>query len=226
MNKTLAVLVHARRESTRVPDKHLRPLDSAGNCMLDIALKKVRDIKNVNEKYLAAWDVDIKDRYVPGVNILHRERAAVAPGNCHHSIMYKHLEEVESEYICNYNPCQPFLDINKVQEVIDWFISSKHDSAITVKKTRNFFWNDNLTPTNFKANDRLSTTSGPWLYEATHSLVFYRKDYMLNNWELFSNSENDPHPYVIDWSEKELVDVDTETDFKLVEKLYEVRNRH
>ena len=49
MNKTLAVLVHARRESTRVPDKHLRPLDSAGNCMLDIALKKVRDIKNVNE---------------------------------------------------------------------------------------------------------------------------------------------------------------------------------
>ena len=70
MNKTLAVLVHARRESTRVPDKHLRPLDTAGNCMLDTTLRKVSDIKNVNEKYLAAWDPEIIDRYVPGVDIV------------------------------------------------------------------------------------------------------------------------------------------------------------
>ena len=49
---------------------------------------------------------------------------------------------------------------------------------------------------------------------------------MLNNWELFSNTTEDPYPYLIDWPEEELIDVDTELDFKLVVKIHEVRNRH
>ena len=49
---------------------------------------------------------------------------------------------------------------------------------------------------------------------------------MLENWELFSNTYSDPYPYLIDWKEEELVDVDTELDFELVKLLYEkeVRN--
>ena len=192
--------------------------------LLDIALKTVRDIENVEEKYLAAAESDIIDRYIPGVQILRREHASVAPGNAHHSIMYKHLNEVNSDYICNFNPCQPFLDIKKLQIVIDWFKECKYDSAITVERERNFFWNNDLSPANFKANDRLSTTSGPSLLKATHSLVFFKKQYMLDNWELFSNTAEDPYPYLIDWPEEELIDVDTELDFKLVEKIYEIRN--
>ena len=51
---------------------------------------------------------ELKDKVIDGVQILHREYESVAPGNCHHSIMYKHLENVESDFIVNYNPCQPF----------------------------------------------------------------------------------------------------------------------
>ena len=48
---------------------------------------------------------------------------------------------------------------------------------------------------------------------------------MLENWELFPNLYNEPYPYLIDWDDNELVDVDTELDFKLVKTLYnEVRN--
>jgi CMP-N-acetylneuraminic acid synthetase len=43
---------------------------------------------------------------------------------------------------------------------------------------------------------------------------------MLDNWELFPNIKDNPYPFVIDWSEKELLDVDTEIDFKLVESYY------
>jgi len=226
MSKSLAVLIHARQKSTRCPNKHLRPISDTGDNILDVALRNVRDLNNVEEKYLAAAEDQIIDRYIPGVQILHREYASVAPGNAHHSIMYKHLNKVKSDYICNYNPCQPFLDVKKLQTVINWFKECKYDSAITVAREKNFFWNNDLSPTNFKSNDRLSTTSGPSLLKATHSLVFYKKEYMLNNWELFSNTTEDPYPYLIDWPEEELIDVDTELDFKLVEKIYEVRNRH
>ena len=222
--KSIAVIIHARTQSTRCPNKHLRDLGD-GNTLIDIAIDNVSKLTNVEEKYLAVYDKDLIDKGEGKIDILLRDYEAVAPGNCHHSIMYDHLNAVESDYIINYNPCQPFLDADKLQKVIDWFKVSTYQSAITVKQKRNFFWDGRKIPVNFKPNDRLSTTSGPFLWEATHSLVMYKRSYMLENWELFPNLYNEPYPYLIDWEDTELVDVDTEIDFKLVKTLYnEVRN--
>ena len=49
---------------------------------------------------------------------------------------------------------------------------------------------------------------------------------MLENWELFSNTSTDPYPYVIDWPEEELVDVDTELDFKLASTLFKEKSKY
>ena len=214
--KTIAGIIHARKDSTRCPNKHLRQLGNT--TLIDVALEKLSKL-NVDEKYLAVCDQELKDKVIDGVKILHRDYDSVAPGNCHHSVYYKHLNNVESDYIVNLNPCQPFLEVDKLQQVITLFKYSKFDSMITVKKERNFFWDKHQNPINFKPNDRLSTTAGPWVYSATHSLVFYEKNYMLTEWELFPNTQDNPFPYVVDWSEKELLDVDTETDFNIVRQL-------
>jgi CMP-N-acetylneuraminic acid synthetase len=215
--KTIAGIIHARKQSTRCPNKHLRPLGDT--TLIDIALEKLSKL-DLDEKYLAVYDKELKDKVIDGVNILHREYDSVAPGNAPHNIMYKHLKDVNSDYILNLNPCQPFLQVDKLQQIITLFKYSTLDSMITVKKERNFFWDKNENPINFKQNDRLSTTSGPWVYSATHSLVFYKKQYMLDNWELFPNEKGNPKPFIVDWSEQELIDVDTETDFNLVESLW------
>jgi len=215
--KTIAGIIHARKDSTRCPNKHLRPLGNT--TLIDIALEKLSKLE-LNEKYLAVYDQELKDKVIDGVKILHREYDSVAPGNSPHNIMYKHLENVESDYIVNINPCQPFLKIEELQQVITLFKYSKFESMITVEEERNFFWDEDKNPINFKPNDRLSTTTGPWVYSATHSLVIYKKQYMLDNWELFPNTKHNPYPFVVDWSEKELLDVDTETDFEIVKHYY------
>ena len=215
--KTIAAIAHARKTSTRCPNKHLRPFGNT--TLIDIALDNLSKL-DVDEKYLAVYDQELKDKVIDGVKILHREYDSVAPGNCHHSVMYKHLENVESEFILNYNPCQPFLQVDKLNDCIRVFKESKMKSMITVQKERNFFWDKTRNPINFKPNDRLSTTSGPWVYLATHSLVFYEKNYMLSEWELFPNTKDNPFPLVTDWSENELIDVDTELDFKLAKLIY------
>ena len=215
--KTIAAIAHARKTSTRCPNKHLRPFGNT--TLIDIALDNLSKL-DVDEKYLAVYDQELKDKVIDGVQILHREYDSVAPGNCHHSVMYKHLENVESEFILNYNPCQPFLQVDKLNDCIRVFKESKMKSMITVQKERNFFWDKTRNPINFKPNDRLSTTSGPWVYLATHSLVFYEKNYMLSEWELFPNTKDNPFPLVTDWSENELIDVDTELDFKLAKLIY------
>jgi len=215
--KTLAGIIHARKDSTRCPNKHLR--DLSGTTLIDIALENLSKL-DVDEKYLAVYDQELKDKVIDGVKILHRDYASVAPGNCHHSIYYKHLNDVESEFILNYNPCQPFLQVDKLNECIRIFKENRKKSMITVKKERNFFWDKTRNPINFVPNDRLSTTAGPWVYVATHSLVFYEKNYMLTEWELFPNTKDNPFPLVVDWSEQELLDVDTETDFEIVKNYY------
>ena len=215
--KTIAGIIHARKDSTRCPNKHLRPLGNT--TLIDVALDKLSKL-DLDEKYLAVHDQELKDKVIDGVKILHREYESVAPGNAPHNIMYKHLENVKSDYIVNLNPCQPFLEVDKLQQIITLFKYSNFDSMITAKQERNFYWDDDKNPINFKPNDRLSTTTGPWVDVATHSLVIYKKQYMLDNWELFPNIKDNPYPFVIDWSEKELLDVDTEIDFKLVESYY------
>ena len=217
--KTIAIIIHARKDSTRCPNKHLRNLGD-GNTLIDIALSNLSKLNNVDEKYLAAYDEELKEHITDGVDILHRSYESVKPGNAPHSIMYNHLNKVKSDYIINYNPCQPFVKVEELQKLIDWFKQSDCKSAITVQKERNFFWDKIKNPINFKANDRLSTTAGPWVYSATHSLVFYEKNYMLSEWELFPNTKDNPFPLVIDWSENELIDVDTELDFKLAKLIY------
>ena len=215
--KTIAGIIHARKDSTRCPNKHLRPLGNT--TLIDIALDKLSKL-DLDEKYLAVYDQELKDKVIDGVKILHREYESVAPGNAPHNVMYKHLENVESDYIVNLNPCQPFLKVDKLQQIITLFKYSNFDSMITAKQERNFYWDDDKNPINFKPNDRLSTTTGPWINVATHSLVIYKKQYMLDNWELFPNTKHNPYPFIVDWSEKELLDVDTEIDFKLVESYY------
>ena len=215
--KTLAGIIHARKDSTRCPNKHLR--DLGGTTLIDIALENLSKL-DVDEKYLAVYDQELKDKVIDGVEILHRDYDSVAPGNCHHSIYYKHLNDVESEFVLNYNPCQPFLQVDKLNECIRIFKENRKKSMITVKKERNFFWDKTRNPINFVPNDRLSTTAGPWVYVATHSLVFYEKNYMLTEWELFPNTKDNPFPLAVDWSEQELLDVDTETDFEIVKNYY------
>ena len=99
--KTLAVVLHARKDSTRCPNKHLR--DIGGTTMIDIAINKVSQLKNVEEVYLAAFDQELIDKAENKINILKREYDSVAPGNAHHSIMYRHLKNVKSDYIINLN---------------------------------------------------------------------------------------------------------------------------
>ena len=111
--KTLAIVIHARLESTRCPNKHLRDLGD-GNTLIDIALQNISKFTNVEEKYLAVYDQELKDRIIDGVEILHREYDSVSKGNAPLGVFYRHLKDVKSDYIVMFNPCQPFLEVEKL----------------------------------------------------------------------------------------------------------------
>ena len=146
--KTLAVVIHARTRSIRCPNKHLRDLGD-GKTLIDIALQNVLKFQNVEEKYLAVGEDSLKERIIDGVEILDREQDSITRGDVPLEIFYRHLKKVKSDYIIMFNPCQPFIKVDKLQKMIDWFRSCEYESAMSVLKVRNFFWDKDLDPVIF-----------------------------------------------------------------------------
>ena len=68
--KTLAGIIHARKDSTRCPNKHLRDLN--GTTLIDIALEKLSRL-DLDEKYLAVYDQELKDKVIDGVTNIYTE---------------------------------------------------------------------------------------------------------------------------------------------------------
>ena len=55
--KSIAVIIHARTQSTRCPNKHLRDL-GGGNTLIDIAINNINKL-DVDEKYLAVGEKEL-----------------------------------------------------------------------------------------------------------------------------------------------------------------------
>ena len=82
--------------------------------MIDTAINNLSKL-NVDEKYLAVGEDKLSERVKGDVKILHREFDSVKKGNPPMDVFYKHLESVKSDFICNYNPCQPFLNVKNTE---------------------------------------------------------------------------------------------------------------
>ena len=76
-------------------------------------------LKNVEEKYLAVGESVLAERAKGDIKVLERSYDSIKKGNPTMDIFYEHLNQVKSDYIINYNPCQPFVDLDKLQKIID-----------------------------------------------------------------------------------------------------------
>ena len=77
--KSLAVIIHARTQSTRCPNKHLRDYGD-GNTLIDTAINNLSSLV-VDEKYLAVGEKILSNRVKGDIKILHRDFDSVKKGN-------------------------------------------------------------------------------------------------------------------------------------------------
>lgn len=220
--KTIAVVINARLESTRCPRKHVRDLE--GTTIIDICLEKVNKLKNVEEKYLAAYEKELFDKLKGYKTIKHLNRKydSVKKGQAPIDVAFRHYKEVKSDYIMIFNPCQPFVDLEVYQKAIDWFKKTPYVGATSVVEEKNFFFWSDGSPANFKTDSKLSTQFGPSMLASCHTFHFFNKDYFIKTKNLWTNSANNPHPYKI--PNENLMDVDTEEDFATVKAIMRERN--
>lgn len=219
--KSIGVVVNARMASTRCPQKHVRMLGDRP--VLDYCLEKLNRLTGVEERNLAVHDkelAEMAEKY-ENVNVLWREADAVTKGTVPFERAFRHYNEINTDYIMIFNPCQPFLPFEAYQGAIDWFHEADYKGAISVKRQKGFFFKEDMSPINLVPGTPLSTQVGIPIYVSTFSFSFFEKKFFKENGRLWPNIEGNPYPYEI--PDEGILDIDTEEDFAICKALAEMK---
>ena len=119
--KTISIVINARTQSTRVPNKLLR--NFAGSSLIDILLNKIEQVTFIDKKYLATSEQILADKIkkYKTLRLLKRSPAATQKGVNPLEITFGHYKDVETNYILVVNPCLPFLSVDTLYKAFEYF---------------------------------------------------------------------------------------------------------
>ena len=143
--KDITCMIYARLASERVKQKMVRPF--AGSCLLEIALKKLQtcDFLDQDRLYLSAYDPEIKAVGKKlGIQIYNRTYESTLEPNTM-EVLYKYLDDIESEYILEINPCNPLLEAGTINQALKVFKENDYSSLFSVVQRKNFFFDEEST---------------------------------------------------------------------------------
>ena len=223
--RSISVVINARLQSTRVPNKLIRPF--SGSTLIEIALEKLNVLDFFEHRFLGVADPELKKKVksFENVQILDRDEDSVKSGVNPPKISFAHYLKIPSDYIFIFNPCQPALSIETIKKAYDYFQRTTFLSYTSAVETRDWIFDHNGNCLTNKDTNNYSTNKGKVFYKAAHSFHIVSKDFFKRNGYHWTFTSDDPH--LISVPIEETVDVDTEHDFKIAELYYgyEFRNK-
>lgn len=218
-----SVVINARVNSTRLPNKLLRPF--AQTTLLDIALDKVSKIK-AEYKFLATCEdeiIEVYNKHDTDIRLLDRSRESVEKGRLSQDITFAHYKDIPTDHIMVINPCAPFVSVETYESALDRFYKEGAQTMTSVLRHCNAFLDGDFHPMNVNGKAVSSQGNNP-IYEMSHLFHIFNKDFFLENGYFWSYEKNDPYYYVVDKEESH--DIDDWTDFRVSEILYEDSRTH
>jgi len=226
---SLLLLGTAREKSTRIPEKMTRPF---GNTTLfDIYLKKLEEVAAENHPFdEMIMAVSPLDRVIweksrtADVRIVERNQASIeAGGESPASVVLNFLRDFPQQYVFWVNGCFPFLRPETIIAVAKFFRDRRLKGLHCVRARRNWFWDfKKRTPLNFGDEPNVATQNISPLLESVHCLHIYDREYLLNNNRYWPLTPDNPYLYEVEES-AEFLDIDTELDFTICERLHQGR---
>ena len=214
--KTVGIYSYGRKQSQRCPNKVLRPFGETTLC--DIMMAKLKEVGGENAFY-AGYEEEFKEKAeAHKIKFVKRSENSVlvdAPiTECQ-----EFLKRVDYDYLLIVNTCLPFLKITTIKEFLKNTIAHDYQPAVAVSKTSNYFFSGDGVPVNFPASIKtLNTKTVTPLLELANALYFFNREYFFENgryWDWQSVR-------LIELKDKsELLDVDTEDDFTIAQKVWQ-----
>ena len=215
----IAVIVQARLNSERIPQKMLKPF--AESTLLDILLEKLKTSKvipkeniylSVHEKELAALGTKHQLKVFPRSQKSANEEKEIR-------VIFEWHNKLPYKYVILISACNPLLKIETIDDFILSFLKSSKEGAFGVFEKKTYYWDQNSNSiTDWKGLAAMNTKFVDPIYEAGHCLYASRMDIIREGYWLDRNSPMDLELFKMD--ELETFDIDYEWQFKVGETLY------
>jgi CMP-N-acetylneuraminic acid synthetase len=216
----IVLIVQARVNSTRIPNKMLRNFDEEN--LFEIAINKIIKSKVLPKEnfYVSLHDDALKKiakKY--DLNIYHRSKESVSESK-DTRIVSEWYNKLNFKYYIIVNACCPLLTIETIDKFIKYFLNSKNDSLFAVHEKRNFYW-DTAGVLKTEYPGTMDTKLVEMVYEAAHCLYAGKMSRIGEGIYLGNFTKNDPELFTVE--EKETFDIDYEWQFRVAEVLYKNR---
>mgnify|MGYP000345345900 FL=1 len=209
----IVAVVPMKLNNTRLPQKNTKPFHN-GKPLCHYILSTLLQVEEIDEVYVYCSSEDIQNYIPEGVKYLKRSQTLDTDTTKMNEVLASFAGEVYADMYVMTHTTAPFISADSIKKGIAAVKSGEYDSAFAVKKLQDFLWKDGK-PFNYELNQIPRTQDLPVLYEETSGFYIYRQQVIT---ELNRRIGN--HPYMVEVSEIESVDIDEKEDFEIADAIF------
>ena len=214
MNRLVAVIA-ARSGSVRVKNKNIRKFNDSN--ILEMKIQQLKGIKALDEIIVNTNCDEIMDLATKaGVKCVKR-KDYFASNTVSMSEVFKNIaENTDSEYIMYANATNPLVTQESYEEAIDIFFRNKKnfDSLTSCHDVKEFLYLNN-DPLNYDPRNQPRSQDLPEIVALNFAISILSKQNMIKYQNILGKK-----PYMFKLNEVESIDIDTNLDFFIAEKVY------
>jgi len=215
----IGVIVCARLNSQRLKNKMLKPFSNT--TLIDISLNLLNQLNDV-ALYFGAGEHELIDRLssFPNIKLLQRDEDAL---NLDFPLttIFQCFRDIKEDYILKLNPCSPFLSLQTIQKLIEFWNLHQYRSVTSVIQDNGWYYSLDGTPLNVVDPKRGDTKTSEKVFKVAHAFHIFEKQRFFDTGQIWTNTKNDPYLYEI--PHEESFDIDYEYEFLMCESIYEKR---
>lgn len=217
--KDVAIVVQARLNSTRVPNKMLREFN--GTTLVELLLSKLTESQIIPREniYFSIYEKELQEIANNfKVNIYSRSKESACEETDIKRIFEWH-NSIPHKYVILISACNPLLSIETIDNFVKSYLDSSKVGGFAVFEKKTYYWNkDKINLTDWKGLPVMNTKYVDPVYEAAHCLYASKMDLISQNKWMTENGPNDLELFIM--NEIEAFDIDYEWQFKVGEVLY------
>ena len=221
MSARIIAIVPMRHQSERVPGKNYRPL--GGRPLFHHIVASLASCPRIAEVVIDTdSDLIAEDaaRAFPAVRII--ERPALLRGGhvSMNDVLLHDVTELRADYYLQTHSTNPLLSTATITGAIDALLNSApaYDSLFSVTRLQTRLWNADGRPMNHDPDLLIRTQDLPPVFEENSNLYIFTRDTLEQR-----KSRIGQRPLLFEIDRIEAWDIDEESDFEIVEALYERR---
>tara|TARA_B100000287_G_scaffold429654_1_gene483397 strand:- start:1952 stop:2605 length:654 start_codon:yes stop_codon:yes gene_type:complete len=210
----ITAVVAVREGSQRCKNKNNRPFGDTN--LLQMKLELLKKVKNLDEIIVNSESEEMLQVGLDNGVKIHKRDPYYASSKINNSEMHGHMADTtKTDTIFLAPVCSPFVSVSSHEKAIDFFLKNKFDSVTSVTEVKNHLWLDGK-PLNYTLDNVPNSQDLPDVVKLNYGITIIDREVMKRKRAVIGDK-----PGFYKLNEIESIDVDTEFDWLVAERIYE-----